>query len=303
MLLGVSGGADSVVMADLFNRLRHDLSLSLHIAHFNHKLRKTSGRDQTCVEALAKRLNIPHIVGCRKPKGRGPFSEDQCRQWRFEFFVKSIKQVQADALVLAHTRNDLAETVLMRIIRGSGMYGLRGILPKRRIMGMDVIRPLITTTRAEVETYAHRQNLKFCTDESNTENRFLRNKIRLQLLPLLARNYNPNIVSTLADLANTTTEDYEFLKTAAFKGVKESVVISKGKVKIRFNFLQEKPPAVRRLLLRYAFEQLTGGMQQITLANIKEAEDLLEYRPVGARVHWPQSVNLKRSNRYLEIYL
>lgn len=304
LVLGVSGGADSVVLAHVVDELRHELSVTLHMAHFNHRLRRGSDRDQKFVERLAAQLNIPLTIGVRRGKAlSGKVPEERARQWRFKFFAGVVRCLNADAVVLAHTQNDVAETVLMRMLRGSGLYGLRAILPERRIEGVKVIRPLMEVTRNEVEAYIRRRKLGHCTDETNVRTDYLRNKVRLELLPLLGREYNPQICAVLAGLAKTAGEDYDLLQESFLQRAKENLVTSKGKVKIGLNFLARQHTAMRRMFMRHAFERLTGDVKQMTFAHIAQAQEMLERAPVGSIVHWPRSVKVVKGRKYLEFTL
>ncbi|MBI4309567.1 MAG: tRNA lysidine(34) synthetase TilS, partial [Candidatus Omnitrophica bacterium] len=255
IILGVSGGPDSVVLAHIMRGLAPDLSISLHIAHLNHCLRPTSDRDQKCVEQLAARLNVPITVR-RQRKGiiKKKISEDQSRKWRYGFFFDLCRRLNADAVAVAHTQNDVAETVLMRLIRGSGLRGLRAILPQRNMEGFKLIRPLLELTRKDVEDHANCCALKYCVDETNARTDYTRNKVRLELLPHLAKEYNPNITGTLVDLARSAAQDYDFLNQALLQRIKENVVCSEKKVKIKLVSLRREHPAMRRLLMRYAYE-------------------------------------------------
>jgi len=298
LVLGVSGGPDSVVLAHVLHQLRHVLSVNLHIAHFNHRLRRGSDRDQKFVERLAKELNIPLTVKVRRGTVK-KVSEDTARQWRLRFFVDTARRLNADAVVLAHTRNDVAETVLMRMVRGSGLYGLRAILPERQIEGIKVIRPMAEVTRKEVEAYLRRWKLAFCVDETNAQTHYLRNRMRLRLLPLLAKDYNPGIYDALAGMAKTAAEDYDFLQQNLLQRAKENLVSSKGKVRISLAFLARQHPAMKRMMMRYAFEQLAGDVNQLTFAHIAQAEMLLR-SSTGKGLHWPRSVSVVKTRQYLE---
>jgi tRNA(Ile)-lysidine synthetase-like protein len=290
VVLGVSGGADSVALLHVMHALRHDLSLNLHIAHFNHHLRKSASRDQKFVEALASHLNIPVTIGKRPGRMIKKLSEAQARQLRFDFLGKTAKKIQASAILLAHHQNDVAETVLMRLLRGSGLNGLRGILPQRVIDGVNVIRPFLDLNKAEIKSFLKASKLPFCEDETNQTDDYLRNKVRNDLIPKLAKEYNPQITSVLIDMAKTAGDDYDFLHAHVLQGFKESVVSKAGKVKIKLTSIKRQHPAMRRLILRHAFAELMGDTKQVSFAHIEETEDLIERMAAGAVVNWPRSV-------------
>ena len=169
MIVGVSGGADSMALLLALSRLRHDLGVQLHAAHFNHRYRPEASRDERFVTGWCKRFNVPLTVGCRKGGRIRRLSEDDARQMRFEFLVKLAGRLSAQSVALGHTRNDLAETVLMRLMRGSGLYGLRAILPRRSIDGTIFVRPLMDVDRFDVEGYLKIKKTPFCTDATNSQ--------------------------------------------------------------------------------------------------------------------------------------
>ncbi|MBU4143171.1 tRNA lysidine(34) synthetase TilS, partial [Patescibacteria group bacterium] len=154
IVVGVSGGPDSVALLHILNSLRYELKIGLHIAHLDHMLRKDSGKDREFVEALAAKMKLPLTVArinVAALAGKGS-PEEIARNARLGFFFRVAREIKAHKIALAHNFDDQAETVLMRILRGSGLYGLSGILPKRDIAGFIIIRPLIETRRSDIES-------------------------------------------------------------------------------------------------------------------------------------------------------
>ncbi len=288
IILGVSAGADSVAMAQVMAQLRHVLSLKLYIAHFNHRLRKTSDQDEIFVERLSAKLQMPFLCERRKKRDSPKrVSEDTARQWRHRFFRKVFNRVNARAIMLAHTQDDLAETVLMRLIRGSGIYGLRAILPRRDIAGMTILRSLIGVSRSSIEAYIRQEKLQFRTDESNLQTYYLRNRIRLSLLPLLAKEYNAQIHRVLVDMAKTAVEDYDFLQNQLKERVKENLVCSQRKVRINMPFFNREPASMQRLLLRNAYEHLHGDTRCLNFSHIVKVQEFAAQGKVGVAANWP----------------
>lgn len=298
VLAGVSGGADSVVLAHLLNQLRIQIGFSLHFAHYNHRLRLSAKRDQVFVEKLADNLRLPIHIGMRK----GPIqslSEDKCRQLRYKFFFQVCDRIKAGSIALAHTQNDLAETVLMRLLRGTGIHGLRGIMVDNKINQKRLIRPLLSVQRVQIEQYLKEYNLDFCHDETNQQTDYLRNKIRLKLLPDLIKNYNPNLPNTLVDLADNSQIDYDYLLVQAQILFKKCAKISNSQIQFHKSTFLKQHVAMQRLILRLAFENLTSNLNQLNYIHIKEAEDMINSRPEGSIVHWPQSVTISSKNQKL----
>lgn len=202
IVVAVSGGADSVA---LLRTLRTEFGGSLHVAHLNHGLRgQESDADAAFVAGLAERLGVPATVEFRDVRAlaAGGNLEAAARRIRYDWLSTVAASVDADAIATGHTADDQAETVLFRLLRGSGLRGLRGIA-RQRSLGHSVrlIRPLLDVRHCEVETYLAGLSQQWRTDESNADRRLTRNRIRHDLLPKLAGEYNPRVVEMLARLA------------------------------------------------------------------------------------------------------
>ncbi len=301
VLVGVSGGADSMALLLAMAGLRHDLGIQLHGAHFNHRFRPEALCDERFVITWCKQLNIPLTVGRRPGRAIKHLSEDDARQMRIEFFVKTAVHLKAQSVALAHTRNDLAETVLMRLMRGSGLYGLRAILPRRCIEGVTFVRPLMGVNREDVEDYLKVKKISFCTDATNRQTVYERNKVRLHLLPLLAREYNPQIINALSDLAATAGEDYEFLSMHARKQFEKMVIISNRKVKMDLTGVRRQHPAMLRLMFRQMAESLTKDPVALTFEHIHALENLVAPSGQGT-VDLPHHLKAGKTQKFLELY-
>jgi len=293
ILAGISGGPDSVALLYILNSLRKELKISLHIAHLDHMLRKDSYQDREFVEGLAKRLKIPITCGQINVKelAKKGSLEEIARNARLGFLFRVAKEIKADKIALGHNLDDQAETVLMRILRGTGLYGLAGILPKREIAGFKIIRPLIEVKRRDIESFLKRKRIKPRIDLSNLEDIYFRNKIRNKLLPLLEKDYNRNIKEVLSNMAEGAGYDYDYLhRQANFK--------RKGLgSKISFKKLLLLHPAIQRLILRLTIAQVKGDTRRITFQHMKELEDLILNRPVNSVVDLPKGVSaVKRKN-------
>jgi tRNA(Ile)-lysidine synthase len=301
LIIGISGGADSMALLLSLVGLRHDLGVHLHAAHFNHKFRPEAIRDERFVANWCKRLNIPLTVGQRAGPKIRHLSEDDARHMRLEFFVKTALGLKAQSVALAHTRNDLAETVLMRLMRGSGLYGLRAILPRRCIEGVTFVRPLMGVNRQDVEDYLKSQKAPFCKDATNRLMVYERNKVRLRLLPLLAKEYNPQIINALSDLAATAGEDYEFLSMHARKQFEKNVIISNRKVKLDLKSIRRQHPAMLRLIFRQMAESLTNDPAALAFEHIHALENLVG-QSHNALVDLPHHLKANKTQKFLELY-
>jgi tRNA(Ile)-lysidine synthase len=299
ILIGISGGPDSVCLLYILNSLKQDLKLKLHAVHIDHMLRKDSKKDLEYVQDLCNRLKIPlksARINVQSLAQKGSL-EEAARNVRLDFFFKTAKVIKADAVALGHNLDDQAETVLMRILRGSGLAGLSGILPKRNILGFQVIRPLIEVKRREIETFLKKRRIKARIDSTNSEDIYFRNRIRHKLLPLLEKEYNGNIKELLANMAESVALDYDYLAQATEKIAKNS------KTRFSLNKLGSLHPALKRLIFRSAIAALKGDTRRLTFQHIREIEDLLLNRPSGSIVNLPRNVCARKKKNCLEFYL
>ncbi len=298
IIVGVSGGPDSVVLLYILKSLSKELKISLHVAHLDHMLRKDSYKDREFVEKLAHKLKIPVTVAeiNIKELAKAGSLEEIARNARFGFLFKVARDIKADKIALGHNLDDQAETVLMRIIRGAGLYGLSGILPKRNITGYQVIRPLIEVKRREIETFLKRKKIRPRIDTSNLEDIYFRNKIRNRLLPLLEKEYNKNIKEVLSNMSESIGYDYDYLMHVAQRSIRQS------KTKLNLTRLIKLHPAIRRLVLRMTIARVKGDTRRITFAHIKELEDLIFNRPVNSIVDLPKGVSVVKKKNQLFFY-
>ena len=208
LICAVSGGADSVCMLDLLVELREELSLTLYVAHLNHCLRgEEADSDEEFVRKLSEHYSLPFFskkVNVEKLSDELKIScEEAGRIARYTFFDELKKELNCKKIATAHTQNDNAETVLMRIIRGTDIKGLSGIPVKN---DSDVVRPVLCLNRNEIEEYLRCKGIDFVIDTTNLENDFSRNKIRNILIPAICENFNPSIINTLSTNIETFTE-------------------------------------------------------------------------------------------------
>ncbi len=216
LLMAVSGGADSVALLHVFSRLAESFNFRLTVCHVNHGLRGAdSDRDAAFVEQLAGDLGMPVVVGRRDvgsaAKAAGVSIEMAARDARLGFFREQLESLDAVAVVTAHHADDQAETVLLRLLRGTGIDGLGGMRVRSEVDGVTLLRPLLQVTREQVLNYLDSQGLSWCEDDSNRDTDMLRNRVRHDLLPLLDKDYAEGIRSRLASLADVVQADSEWL--------------------------------------------------------------------------------------------
>ena len=317
IVMGVSGGPDSLALLYVLRAIRKELGITLHIAHLNHMLRgRESARDADFVLKLADKLSIPATVKemdvLRLSKAGSP--EEKARKARFDFLFEVAAKFKADKIALGHNLDDQAETVLMRILRGSGLLGLSGISPKRKIGNFTIIRPLIEIPRKEIDRYLRTKNIKPRLDLTNLKEIYFRNRIRRRLLPEL-RRYNPNIKQVLANMAENTALDYDYLLKESQKAFgrvrtgnpdqnyratgKEKEVLNGVKIKLSLAKFLKLHPAMQNMVLRLAYEQLKTDTRRLCYQHIKELKDLISNRPEGAIADLPSSISVIKNPQYL----
>ena len=263
VIAAVSGGADSVCLVHVLREAQMNLA---GLAHFNHKLRgEASEQDERFVCALAARLGLPFFRAEGRPKAGN--LEQEARRDRRAFFLGLMRDGVADRVALAHTRDDQAETVLFRVLRGSGLTGLAGIHP---VTADGFIRPMIGVTRCEVLEFLRTRSIEWREDLSNADLRFARNRIRHQLLPQLAREWNPKIVDALANLGDLAYEE-ELAWTLRDGDSRQD----------RLPHLEALPRAEARRAVRRAIREVKGDLRGIEFGHI---ESVIE---MGGRIRVP----------------
>jgi len=298
VVVGVSGGPDSVALLYLLYNLKKELNLYIHVAHLDHMLRPDSYKDKKFVEGLAYRLGLPVTssqVNIKELARRGSL-EEIARNARLGFLFTVAKDLKANKIALGHNLDDQAETVLMRLLRGTGLYGLSGILPKRCILGFNIIRPLIEVRRKDIEYFLKKKHIKPRLDKSNLEDIYFRNKIRHKLFPLLEKEYSKNIKEILSNMAENVGYDYEYLNQIAERAMKRL-----GS-KINIEKFLKLHPSIQRLVLRLNIARVKDNMRRITFQHIKEIENLISSRPVNSIVDLPKGVSVVKKKSQLIFY-
>jgi len=298
IVVGISGGPDSLALLYLLNNLKKEFRLRLYAAHLDHGLRKNSQPDALFCASLADKLKIPFFTTRvnLKELGQKGSLEEICRKARLIFLSRIAKETNADKIALGHNLDDQAETVLMRILRGSGLYGLSAILPKRVINGAEIIRPLINIRRREIQAYLKKIKIRPRIDETNLKDIFLRNKIRNKLLPMLEKGYNVNIREALSNLAQSSALDYEYL------AAQTSRKMSKMNKLINLKKFSCLHPAMQRMILRSYIAGIKGNTRRIDFQHIREIEELISNRPSGAVVDLPQGISAVKKGKFLSFY-
>lgn len=278
ILVAVSGGPDSVALLHILWKLREELNIFLHVVHVNHLLRGEEARtDALFVQEFAEKLNLPctveNIDVRALQKETGLCLQEAAREARFAFFEREARRLKADKVALGHHADDQAETILLNLLRGAGVGGLAGIPPVRGLY----IRPLLAIRRREIEEYCRVHALPFRLDPSNLKPVYTRNRIRIQLLPLLEQEYNPQLVRVLTRLGNICREENAYLETkaqAAYRQVAEQT--NEGGLVFPKTLLLAQPLPLRRRILRLAWQEVSGETKELSYDHVERLLEMLE---------------------------
>ncbi|WP_254364086.1 tRNA lysidine(34) synthetase TilS [Parvimonas micra] len=275
VLLAVSGGKDSMTMLDLFNYFKYELKLNLVVCHFNHSLRDDADRDEKFVKTQCEKYGLKFyskkedvLLYSNENKLS---TEEGARFLRYKFFDEVKRIENLEYIATAHNKNDLAETVIMRILRGTGINGLIGIQSERG----DLIRPILNFSRDEIEKYIEENNIPFVEDKTNFEELYLRNKIRLNLFPILKNEYNPRILDAISRLSNIAF-DYSTI-SREYIASKEGLLweFNKEKILVYIEKLKLQSRSFRNIMYREFFELISKDPDGINYKIIEEIDNLI----------------------------
>ena len=302
MVVAVSGGPDSLAMLISLSRLTPDLGLKLHGAHLDHGLRGDASRaDATFVASTFRRLGIDltseraDVASFREAQHLSV--EEAARELRYSFLARVAAEHRADAVALGHTSDDQAETVLMNIIRGAGLVGLKGMEPvaRRTFAGTELlfVRPLLRLARQDILAYCEALKLSPRLDESNTSNELTRNQVRMELLPLLEA-YNPAVRDALVRLSHTAAQQVHYLDRRVDEIWQEAVRREPGQVTLDREVFLGLDPALQAHLLRHAIAKVMGDLKGIEQGHLDEMARLIE-GPAGRTLDLPRGIRFSVS--------
>ena len=277
IVVGVSGGPDSLTLLTLLNKYKSKFNYEIIVAHVNHLIRKDSTDDEQFVENYCKkngikfyckRVNVQEIAKQQK-KGE----EEVGRNERYKFFDEICEKENANKIAIAHNMNDNAETMILNLIRGTGLNGLEGIQPSQ--YNNRFIRPLINCNRNEIEDFCKENNLEPRIDSTNKENIYKRNIIRNKLIPFL-KELNPNIIETLSRTSVIIAENNEFIQKEAQKNFNKITELKSNLVEIDLKDFNKMPIAMRKAIIQLSIDKLNGNIRNISKKNIDDIIKLAE---------------------------
>lgn len=287
VVVGVSGGADSIALLAVFCTLKQEYQITIHAVHIHHGLRgEEADRDALFVKEICQKWSIPcdilYFDIAKEAKKSGVGIEEMGRICRYNAFYQ--KAGKNGKIAVAHHQNDQAETVLFNLCRGAGLTGLTGISPVRN----QIIRPFLFVSRKEIEDFLAENNLLYCQDSTNAQQHYARNKIRLSVLPMLEKEINSKAIEHIASTASILSEENAFLEELAEKKLKEILIKKeKQKVVLSVSKLLLESSVMRIRIIRKAFYLLDNSLQDLSYIHIKQIEQLL-YKQTGKRLTLPQ---------------
>ena len=273
IVLGVSGGPDSIAMLDILRQLRDEIKFEIYVVHINHNIRgKDADEDEEYVKkycenynikCFSKKIDVPTIAQNEKIG-----TEEAGRKVRYEYFDEILKKTNSNKIGIAHNKNDKVETIIMHLLRGSGVSGLRGIEPIRE---NKFIKPLIECDRQEIEKYCKENNLQPRIDKTNFENEYTRNKIRNIVIPYIKEQFNPNIIETITRLSEVISNEDNFIEKIAQETYNKLLVIEENnRIELNlkeFNLLDE---VLKNRIILIATKKIFGSTQGIEKVNITD---------------------------------
>ena len=272
LVLGVSGGPDSISMLNILNEIKEEWQFQIYVAHINHMIRKEADDDETYVQQycennniqfFAKKVNVQEIANIQKMG-----TEEAGRNIRYEFFEEVLQKVGANKIAIAHNKNDKIETIVMNLLRGSGLSGLKGIEPIRE---QRIIRPLIECERQEIEQYCEQYKLEPRIDKTNFENDYTRNKIRNIVIPYIKNEFNPNIIETMDRLSQVATEESNYIELQVEKIYQKLLIErSQNQIILKLKEFNQQEKVIKNRLILFVVRELMGSTQRIEKVHIED---------------------------------
>lgn len=272
IVLGVSGGPDSLFMLDILNKLKQNLQFEIVVAHINHMIREEAEEEEQFVKALCKKINVDfyskRIEVVKYANNNKIGLEEAGRKIRYEFFDEVARATNSNKIAIAHNKNDKVETILMNLLRGSGVTGLQGI---QAIKDNKIIRPIIEIERKDIEKYCKEKKLEPRIDISNFDNTYTRNKIRNVVIPYIKEEFNPNFVETITRLSEVITEENKFLKNITGE-IYSNILMEKTQTQIALDLkkFNSQENVIKNRLILHTISQLNGNTQGIEKIHVQD---------------------------------
>ena len=295
ILIAVSGGPDSICLMYILKELASIHKISIAVAHLNHCLRgDEANKDAEFVLQQARNLKLPIYtdkVDVRQIAEQQKLSiEEAGRKARYNFLEEIAEKENFNTIATGHNRDDLSETILMRLLRGCGTIGLLGIPPLRKCGQQRIIRPLIETGRREIVDYLDSNQIQYRIDTSNMDSKFLRNRIRNELLPLLEKEFNPKTREVLISLSKILDTESAFLEQSILPIYAKVVEVKNKHMVLNIPGFRNLHQALQRSVLRRIILDVKGNLLGITYRHIEDLSDLVYFKPSGRKINLPEGI-------------
>ncbi|MFQ9310968.1 MAG: tRNA lysidine(34) synthetase TilS [Paraclostridium sordellii] len=302
VVLGLSGGPDSVCLLHILKQLESEYDLSIYAAHLNHQIRGIEAQkdvmyisrlcDSLGIKLFVKSINVP--IYCKE---NGLSIEEGARKLRYEMFYEIKEKTKSNKIAIGHNLNDQAETILMRMMRGTGLQGLKGIEYKR---DNTIIRPILDIERSSIENYCEEYKLNPRIDSTNLENIYTRNKIRLELIPYIQENFNSNVVESICRMGNNLKLDSEYLEQEGINKFSEIANLKdKEQVEIPLDKYINFHKAIKTRIIRNSIKYILGDTNFVDQKHIEDVLDLEDDTKVNKKLVLPRGLYVYRNNDHI----
>lgn len=292
IVIGVSGGTDSMALMHVLLDIQEDIPFNIIVAHVNHGVRGVeASKDERFVKSVANKLKIPYfsknVDMVLYGKEMGITAEEAGRELRYGFFREILSNRGGGKIAVAHNLNDQAETLLMRFFRGTGIDGLKGM----DFITGDIIRPILNINRDDIEEYISLNNIEIVLDKTNLLPIYTRNKVRLELIPYIEENFNPNILNTLWRMSQISNIDSKFLEEYSQKRYNYMLKVeSKNSVVLHGNLFKKESPSIQQRIVRNSLQKIHGSLQGFSEQHISSITDLFNLALTGKKLNLPNNI-------------
>ncbi|MEG1409242.1 MAG: tRNA lysidine(34) synthetase TilS [Terrisporobacter sp.] len=298
IVLGLSGGPDSVSLLHVLKQLESEYDISIYAAHLNHQIRGIEAQkdvmyisrlcDSLGVKLFVKSINVPAYC-----KENGLSIEEGARKLRYEMFYEIKQKTKSNKIAIGHNLNDQAETILMRMMRGTGLQGLRGIEYKR---DDTIIRPILDIERSSIEKYCDEHELNPRIDSTNLENIYTRNKIRLELIPYMQENFNNNVVESICRMGNNLKLDSEYIEQEGINKFNEVAKLNNNEeVEISLDKYIDLHKAIKSRIIRNSIKYILGDTNFVDQKHIEDIIELEEDTKINKKIVLPRGLFVYRN--------
>ncbi|MGL4797114.1 MAG: tRNA lysidine(34) synthetase TilS, partial [Paraclostridium sp.] len=303
IVLGLSGGPDSVCLLHILKQLESEYKISIYAAHLNHQIRGIEAQkdamyisnlcDSLGIKFFIKSIDVPTYC-----KENGLSIEEGARKLRYEMFHEIKQKTNSNKIAVGHNLNDQVETILMRMMRGTGLQGLKGIEHKRDNV---IIRPILDIDRVDIEKYCEEYNLNPRIDSTNLESIYTRNKIRLELIPYMKENFNDNIIESISRMGNNLKADSDYIEQEALIKFNEVAVLNDESVEIKLDKYAKLHISIKSRIIRNAIKYILGDTNFVDQKHIEDVFELENDNKIDKHLVLPRGVFVYRKKNTILI--